>query len=356
MRVGCFIKRPGVIVGLAVLMFSVCGNLMAAPSQQVVYEGSEGPGLGKHIVFLASDHEYRGEESLPALARIMAKRYGFKCTVIFGVDPEDGTLKPGSSQLRGLSVLKEADLMVVFFRFINMDDDEMQHFVDYVDRGGPILGLRTSTHAFKIPEGRKFYSYDFRYPGEEHYMGFGRQVLGETWVTHYGKNHAQSSILAAELDNKDHPILRGVTAMHTQAGAYTADPIEGSTVLARCIVLNGMTIDSPVDTTKELMPVVWTRNYTSKSGKVARIFTTTQGASEDILNEGFRRLLVNAHLWCLGMEDSIKADNSVDFVGPYHPSTFSFTEFRRGIKPEDVAGWDTPILNPEAPLVLEEGK
>jgi len=186
-------------------------------------------------------------------------------------------------------------------------------------------------------------------------MGFGRQVLGETWVTHYGANHRQSAILAAELDNKAHPILRGVTAMHTVAGAYTADPIEGSTVLARCIVLNGMEIDAPVDTAKDLMPVAWVRDYTSKSGQVARIFTTTQGASQDILNEGFRRMLVNAHLWCLGLEDSIAEDNRVDFVGPYHPTPFSFTEFRRGIRPADVAGWDTPIWNPDAPLVADEG-
>lgn len=336
----------------AVLTVAIAASTGAAEHEQhVVYEGESGIGQGKHIVFIASDHEYRGEETLPALARIMAKHYGFKCTVIFGIDPEDGTIKPGSSHLRGLEVLQDADLMVVFMRFINMDDDEMAHFVSYVDRGGPIIGLRTSTHAFKIPEDRKYYAYDFRYPGEEHYMGFGRQVLGETWVTHYGGNHKQSSILAAELDNKDHPILRGVKEMHTKAGAYTADPIAGSTVLARCIVLNGMEPDAPVDRTKELMPVAWVRDYESKSGETARIFTTTQGASQDILNEGFRRMLVNAHLWCLGMEESIKPDNPVDFVGPYHPTNFSFTEYRRGVKPADVAGWDTPIWDPDAPLV-----
>ena len=43
----------------------------------VVWEGEKGPGKGKHIVFIAGDHEYRGEETLPALARIMAKHYGF---------------------------------------------------------------------------------------------------------------------------------------------------------------------------------------------------------------------------------------------------------------------------------------
>ncbi len=335
---------------IAVLGGLICCASYADDAFSVVYEGDEGIGAGKHIVYIASDHEYRGEETLPALARIMAKHYGFRCTVIFGLDPKDGTIRPGSSHIGGLSVLKEADLLVIAMRFINMPDNEMQHFVDYVDRGGPIIGLRTSTHAFKIPKESAYYAYDFRYPGDDFHMGFGRQVLGETWVTHYGDNHRQSSILAIEPENEGHPILRGVTDMHTQAGGYTAYPLEPSTVLARGIILNGMTKDSPVDSSKHLMPVAWVREYKSTSSNVARIFTSTQGASEDILNDGFRRMLVNAHLWCLGQDDAITPENEVGFVGPYHPSTFSFTEFRRGVKPADLEGWASPIMNPDAPL------
>jgi hypothetical protein len=343
------------MTALAALLLTTTAAFSAEHQQSVVYEGSGGIGAGKHIVFIASDHEYRGEETLPALARILAKHHGFKCTVIFGIDPADGTLKPGSSYLRGLEVLKEADLMVLFMRFINMDDDEqMQHFVDYVDRGGPIIGLRTSTHAFNIPEGSKYYRYHFRYPGEEYHMGFGRQVLGETWVTHYGKNHQQSSILAVEQENKEHPILRGVRKMHTQAGGYTADPIEGSTILARGIILDGMEKDAPVDMSKELMPVVWVRDYASKSGKTARIFCTTQGASQDIVNKGFRRMLVNAHLWCLGMEEEIGNKTMVDFVGEYHPSEFSFDHARHGLKPADAEGWDKPIYDASLPVSVKK--
>ena len=333
-----------------------CMPSAVADEFSIVYEGSGGIGDGKHVVFIASDHEYRGEQTLPALARIMSRHYGFKSTVIFGIDPEDGSILPGSSHLGGLEVLKTADLMVIAMRFINMADEEMQHFVDYVDRGGPIVGLRTSTHAFNIPADRKFYSYDFRFPGEEFHMGFGRQVLGETWVTHYGDNHRQSSILAVEQDNKEHPALRGVTNMHTQAGGYTAYPLEGATVLARGIILNGMDIDSSVDTSKELMPVVWVREHASKSSTVARIFTTTQGASEDIVNDGFRRLLINAQLWCMGMDDQIKADNPIAFVGPYQPTTFSFTHFPRGVKPSELADWDSPIMPDDRPLTKQEPK
>lgn len=346
--------RPSVFPFLVFVVTLFCVPAYAQFS--VAYAGEEGIGSGKHIVFIASDHEYRGEETLPALARIMAKHYGFKCTVIFGLNPEDGTILPGSSHIGGLEVLDNADLLVIFMRFINMPDEEMAHFVDYVDRGGPIIGLRTSTHAFQIPRDRKYWRYDFRYPRKEFVMGFGRQVLGETWVSHYGENHRQSSILGIEAANKRHPILTGVESMHTQAGGYTANPIEGSTILARGIILNGMTIDSPVDSTKDLMPVAWVRENASASGNMARIFTTTQGASEDILNEGFRRMLVNAHLWCLGLEDAIAPDNPVDFVGPFKPTPFAFEGYRRGVKPADLAGWDTPIMNPDAPTTAEKTK
>ena len=53
------------------------------PKEWLVYQGKEGPGLGKHIVFLTGDEEYRSEEAGVALARILAERHGFKCTVLF---------------------------------------------------------------------------------------------------------------------------------------------------------------------------------------------------------------------------------------------------------------------------------
>ena len=60
----------------------------------VVYEGKEGPGQGRHIVFITGDEEYRSEEGMPMLAKILAVRHGFKCTVLFAIDPADGTINP----------------------------------------------------------------------------------------------------------------------------------------------------------------------------------------------------------------------------------------------------------------------
>ena len=55
-------------------------------------------------------------------------------------------------------------------------------------------------------------------------------------------------------------------------------------------------------------------------------------------------MIVNATLWCMGMEKEIEADADVSFVGPYNPSTFSFNPSITDAKPSDIRGWDTAIL------------
>ena len=63
----------------------------------VSYAGGDGPGKGKHIVLVSGDEEYRSEEGLPQLAKILAKHHGFKCTVLFSID-KDGTINPNVTQ------------------------------------------------------------------------------------------------------------------------------------------------------------------------------------------------------------------------------------------------------------------
>jgi type 1 glutamine amidotransferase len=163
-------------------------------------------------------------------------------------------------------------------------------------------------------------------------------------VSHYGKNHAQSSLLVQQPDEADHPILRGVKDVWVQSGGYTADPMPGSRVLALGRILDGMTPDSPPAKDKKEMPVAWYRTYAGASGRQGRVFTTTHGASEDLLNEGFRRLSINGILWAAGLETAIRPDADIGFVGPFRPTTYSFDGHVKGVKPADLAGWDTPIM------------
>ncbi len=319
----------------------------AANPHLVVYDGGEGPGAGKHIVFLAGDHEYRSEEILPAMARILARRYGFTASVFFTLDDE-GFIEPGSSNIAGLGALDSADLLVIAIRFQDFPKEEMQHIVDYLNRGGPVFGIRTATHAFRIDSG-PFARYSWDYGADDFRDGFGEQILGETWVGHYGTNHEQSSRILPVETQVDHPILRGVRDMHVQSGGYQAYPVEGSEVIAVGQVLNGMDSTAAPDPDKELLPVAWTRTYAGTDGSRGRVFTSTHGASEDLLNEGFRRMFINAALWNVGLEGAIRPDNDVSFVGPYHPVVFSFDGYRRGVRPADLAGWDTPIMAPDRP-------
>ena len=320
----------------------------AIRASSIVYEGGPGPGQGKHIVFLASDHEYRAEETCPALARILAKHLGFKCTVVFGVDA-NGHIEAGSSKVNGLEALEKADLFVIFARFLNLPDDQMAHIVAYLERGGPVVGLRTSSHAFKIPAQSKYAKYDFKSKTEGYENGFGHQVLGNTWVGHYGTNHKQGTRITTVPEQRGHVILTGVgETAFCHAGAYVGKPGPDFTVLTMSQPLVSMQPDAAPDTAKPPMPSTWTRHYVAKDGSKHRVFHSTQGASEDILDENYRRLIINGILWAAGMENQIKADLDISFVGPYKPKTFSFKGEAKGVKPEDLAGFDSPIMPDQA--------
>ena len=333
------------IYASAVALLAITSPAPSLLANPLVYEeGGVGIGDGKHIVFIASDHEYRSEETCPAIARILAKHHGFKTTVLFGLD-DQGHITAGASNVPGMDVLEKADGLVIFTRFLNLPDAQMKHLVAYLDRGGPVVGLRTASHAFKIPKGSTYYKYDFRYPGAEFKNGFGEQILGNTWVGHYGKNHQQGTRIQIIPEQKDHVILTGVKdGAFTHAGGYNGIPGPDFTVLTNSQPLVSMEKDAKADPKKPPVASTWTRHYQSKIGKEARVFHSTQGASEDILDADYRRMLVNGILWSIGLESKISADLKIDFVGPYKPNTFRGGGCVRNVKPADLAGYDSPIM------------
>jgi type 1 glutamine amidotransferase len=308
----------------------------------VTYQGGDGPGKGKHIVLVSGDEEYRSEEGLPQLGKILAKHHGFTCTVLFAIDPKTGEINPDvTNNIPGLEALKDADLMIIQTRFRNLPDDQMKHIVDYLDAGKPIIGLRTATHAFKFPKDSTYAKYSFDFAGKDYEKGFGKQILGETWVAHHGKHKVQSCRGVAAPDEKDSPILRGIKPgeIWGPADVYTVTlPLPGDSkpiVLGQ--VLKGMNpTDKPVEGKQNdpMMPVAWTKTYEGKDGKRGRVFTTTMGAATDLATEGTRRMVINAVYWALGMEDQIPAGGTdVTIVGEYNPTKFGFGEYVKGVKP-----------------------
>jgi len=307
----------------------------------VLEPAGPGPGQGRHIVFLAGDEEYRSEEALPLLASILAGRHGFRCTVLFSLDPETGEIDPDEQTwMPGLEALEEADLCVVFLRFREWPDEQMAHFVRYVGSGRPLVGLRTATHAFdyrrrpESPYAR--WSWDSReWPG-----GFGRQVLGETWVAHHGVHGRESTRGVPDAAARRHPILRGVgPGVWGPTDVYAVrDLPAGTTVVLRGLVLQGMDPgDPPVEDGRNdpPMPLLWTRTWTSPGGP-ARVVCSTLGAARDLAAEDSRRLLVNAIYWALGLEDRIPETADVRPLAPFEPSPFGFGRWRRGLRPADL--------------------
>ena len=152
----------------------------------VVYDGYDGPGKGKHIVLVSGDEEYRSEEALPQLGKMLAKAHGFKCTVLFAIDPQTGEISPNTrDNIPGLESLKTADLMIIATRFRDLKDEQMQLIDDYLRTGRPVIGMRTATHGFNIKGDKKWAHYGNGYRGdkEEWTDGFGRLVLGLLFPT-----------------------------------------------------------------------------------------------------------------------------------------------------------------------------
>jgi hypothetical protein len=308
----------------------------------IVFDGGSGPGEGKHVVLVSGDEEYRSEEALPQLAKILAKHHGFKCTVLFAIG-KDGTIDPNTrDNIPGLEALRSADLMVLFTRFRDLPDDQMKEVVDYVESGRPVIGMRTATHAFDIKPSKTYAKYSWNSKAWD--GGFGRQVLGETWISHHGQHGKQSTRGVIAKGAESHPVVRGIKDgdIFCPTDVYGVRlPLPGdSEPLVLGQVLEGMKPDDkPVagPQNNPMLPVAWVKTYTGSRGKAARVFATTMGASQDLESEGLRRLLVNACYWAVGLEDKIPEKADVAIVGEYQPHPFKFGGFAKGVKPADFA-------------------
>lgn len=336
-------------------MIAWLAGVVISAEDGVVYRGQNGPGQGRHVVLLAGDEEYRSEEALPQLAKILARRHGFTCTVLFSVN-ERGQIDPtATSRQPGLRALAKADLCILMLRFRRWSDEDMKHFVDYYLSGKPLLAVRTSTHAFDYPADspsryRKYGWNDREWPG-----GFGRQVLGETWVSHWGSHGTQATRGVVESERKSHPILRGVGPIFVTTDVYEAHPPSDADILMRGQVLDGMLAASPPangrkrtvagheqDLNDPMMPVLWVRRPRNEAGRINLVTTCTMGAATDLLDENFRRLLVNATYWMTGLEAKLPARADVGLVGRYEPSAFGFGGYRKGVKPGEIDSGGVP--------------
>jgi hypothetical protein len=341
-------NSPALVV-MSLILLALTAGSSARAGDWVVYEGKEGPGRGKHIVFLTGDEEYRSEEGLPQLAKILAVRHGFKCTVLFSIN-KNGEIDPNTKNNEpGLEALDSADLCVMLLRFREWPDDQMKHFADYYLAGKPFIALRTSTHAFSYGGKSESPYKKFHWQSQEWPQGFGRQVLGETWVDHWGRHKSEATHGVIEPAAKRDPILRGVEDIFGDTDVYEAHPEADARVLVWGQVLKGMKpTDPPAEYKRKnrkgqeqgindpMQPVVWVREHANEAGKVNRVLTTTMGSATDLQSEGLRRLIVNGALWAVGREGQIPAKANVDYIGEFKPTMYSAGGGKKGVKPADL--------------------
>jgi hypothetical protein len=338
-------KRFIELLSLPILLIAFPAN---AANEALHFKGQPGPGNGKHIVLISGDEEYRSEETLPQLAKILAAQHGFDCTVLFAIDPQTGFVNPNNNRnIPGIAALKEANLMVIFTRYRDLPDNDLAVVDEYLRAGKPVIGIRTATHAFKPSGNSKFAHYGDGYAGEKKEWdgGFGRLVLGERWISHHGHHKHESTRGIIAPGAADHPIVRGIksgdiwgpTDVYGVRLPLPGDP--NPLVLGEVTArkgeydehdrLYGMRPDDgpAVAGTKNnpMMPIAWTKTYEIPGGRPGRAFMSTIGASVDLLSPGTRRLLVNAAYWCVGMEDQIpNGGTRVDVVGKFEPTQFGF--------------------------------
>ena len=357
-----------------------------------VYKGTPDlPGSGKTVVLISGDEEYRSEEACSQLGKILAVRHGFTCIVLYAIDSKTGEINPlVLDNIPGMENLADADVCLLNLRFRNLPDDQMEPFVDYLKAGKPIIGLRTSTHAFNIPPNRKYSPFSFQSsptrgsksnddssetvqtvqtiktveppketkaaPFQDWEQGFGRQILGETWIAHYGSHGKQGTRGVIAENQKNHPIVRGCEDIFGPTDVYRVrTPLPGDSVpLVYGLITDDLTPQSAPAAAFENdppMPIAWTRTYQSpvQPERVGRVFTTTMGAAVDLESEGVRRLLVNAVYWAAGLEAKIPPRADVALVGDYKPSWFGYGKQIPGKKPADYRLQEAPPIRRENP-------
>ena len=251
------------------------------------FSREQGPKKAKKplVVFVCGDHEYSGESTLPLLAAVLEKQYGFRTKVLKSFPDQNA-----ERDIPGLEILAEADLAVFFLRWRLLPADQVAHIEAYLKSGKPIMGFRTSTHSFNYPNTDPLVAYN----------GFAERAFGAPpgWGgpsqhTHYGHNASTDATIIA--DKAKHPILTGVDpAFHVRSWLYRVLPDYPAKGTDWLLMGKAVNPDKPaVD-----QPIAWTWENQYKG----KVFFTTMGHPEDFSVESFQRLVVNAVHWELGLK------------------------------------------------------
>lgn len=304
-----------------VITFSCCGR--QGKNTNDVGVQAEKP---KHVVFVTGDEEYRSEESMPMLADLVVREMNAKVTVCYALDSAGYIAPNRADHIAGLEALEEADLMVIFTRFRALPKEELRHILDYVASGRPIVGFRTSTHAFLYENDSTLVHMNKEWPAK---------VFGQQWITHHGHfddgKHPLTKISAVH--EVDHPILKGFKDFDAYSWLYHVDGGDWKLQGDSQPILQGLSLRSKhemegnLDQFPLVNPVAWTKSYTGNEGKTARVFFTTLGHPYDFTIPAVRKIALNGVFWALGKENEIPPlGTDVELDKLYEPNNSGFGE------------------------------
>lgn len=279
---------------------------------------------GPHIVFVIGDEEYRSEESMPMLARILQRELKARITLCFPVDSA-GNINPNvNNNIAGLEALETADLMVAYLRWRKLPAAQLKYITDYVEKGKPVVGFRTSTHSFLYENNPELAYLNNEWPAS---------LWGQQWIVHHGHfDDGKNPLTAVSLRaGTKSPILRGVKPFLAYSWLYHVDGGKWKLQGDYSVLLDGKSLKSKHEMEGKLVeyplnqPVAWTKTYASKSGKKGRVFFTTLGHPFDFLDENMRKLAVQGIYWALGKENQIPYQGiKVHWEGTYQPNNSGF--------------------------------
>lgn len=315
---------------LILTILTACGEKTKS-KKEIISEEIKAP----HIVFVTGEEEYRSEETFPMLAKLAKRELGAKVSIAYSID-SSGFIDPNrTDHIEGLEALETADLMVVFMRFRNLPKKELDYITNYVESGKPIVGFRTTTHAFKYVNDSTLTTYNEEWPAK---------VFGQQWITHHGHfddgKFPVTDISIKEVKS-DNPILNGFSEFEAYSWLYHVDGGDWKLQGDSKPILMGHSTKSQHEMNGKLdqfsldNPVAWTKSYTGTPGKPARVFFTTLGHPYDFKLPVMRKIAMNGIYWALGKEDNIPKEGvNVTLDEPFEPNNSGFGQkFKKNQKP-----------------------
>ncbi len=215
-------------------------------------DGKPKPSRPIALCLVSGSLEYKSDASLVVFQEYVERNCPVRCTRAF--------LRT-ESDLPGLDQLARCDAMLLFTRRLKLPDEQLEHVKRYCRRGGPIVALRTASHAFQT------------------WLELDKEVLGGDYQGHYG-NQFKTEVRIVE-SAKDHPILKGFAPFVSDGSLY-----KNPKIAPDCQVL----LTGAIPGHRE--PIAWTRLH-----RGGRVFYTSLGHPNDFQQPAFLRMVANAVLW-----------------------------------------------------------